>query len=173
MAVRGGLEGPEAGLIVAKKSAALLLFRRRGGELEVLLAHPGGPLWAKRDAGAWSVPKGEIEPGEEPLAVARREFEEETGQRAPDGEVVSLGEVRQKSGKLVTAWAAEGDLDPSTAKSNTFPLEWPPGSGDWIDVPEVDRVAWFGLDDARKALNPAQVAFVDRLATAIRDATAP
>jgi predicted NUDIX family NTP pyrophosphohydrolase len=170
--VRGDLEGSEAQLTVAKRSAALLLYRRDGGELEVLLAHPGGPLWAKRDAGAWSVPKGEIERGEDPLAVARREFEEETGQRAPDGDLVSLGEIRQKSGKLVAAWAAEGDLDPSTAKSNTFPLEWPPGTGNWIDVPEVDRVAWFGLDEARKRLNPAQVAFVDRLATAIGDATA-
>ena len=132
MAVRGGLEGPEARLTVAKRSAALLLYRRRGGELEVLIAHPGGPLWAKRDAGAWSVPKGEIERGEEPLAVARREFEEETGQRAPDGNVVPLGEVRQKSGKLVEAWAVEGDLDPATARSNTFPLEWPPGSGNWM-----------------------------------------
>jgi predicted NUDIX family NTP pyrophosphohydrolase len=173
VAVRGGLEGPEAGLTVARKSAALLLYRRRDGALEVLLAHPGGPLWAKRDAGAWSVPKGEIEPGEEPLAVARREFEEETGQRAPDGDLVELGEVRQKSGKLVVAWAAQGDLDPSIAKSNTFPLEWPPGSGNWIDVPEVDRVAWFGLDEARQRLNPAQVAFVDRLAAELGDATAP
>ena len=172
MAVRGGLEGPEARLTVAKRSAALLLYRRRGGELEVLIAHPGGPLWAKRDAGAWSVPKGEIERGEEPLAVARREFEEETGQRAPDGDVVPLGEVRQKSGKLVEAWAVEGDLDPATARSNTFPLEWPPGSGNWIDVPEIDRVAWFDLNEARKRLNPAQVAFLDRLAEAIGRASA-
>jgi predicted NUDIX family NTP pyrophosphohydrolase len=157
---------------VPRRSAALLLYRRRAGELEVLLAHPGGPLWAKRNAGAWSVPKGEIEGGEEPLVVARREFEEETGQRAPDGELVPLGEVRQKSGKVVAAWAAEGDLDPTTARSNTFPLEWPPGSGNWIDVPEVDRVAWFDLDEARKALNPAQVAFVDRLAEALRGAPA-
>jgi predicted NUDIX family NTP pyrophosphohydrolase len=167
MAVRGGLEGPEARLIVARRSAALLLYRRHGGELEVLLAHPGGPLWAKRDTGAWSVPKGEIERDEDPIAVARREFEEETGQQAPVGELVPLGEVRQKSGKLVVAWAAEGDLDPATAKSNTFPLEWPPGSGNWIDVPEVDRVAWFGLDEARERLNPAQVAFVDRLAAMV------
>jgi predicted NUDIX family NTP pyrophosphohydrolase len=169
VAVRRGLEGPEARLIVARKSAALLLYRRRGGALEVLLAHPGGPLWAKRDAGAWSVPKGEIEAGEDPLAVARREFEEETGHRPPAGDIVSLGEIRQKSGKLVTAWATEGQLDPATARSNTFPLEWPPGSGNWIDVPEVDRVAWFDLDEARARLNPAQVAFVDRLASALGD----
>ena len=171
--MRGGLEGSEARLIVAKRSAGLLLFRRRGGELEVLLAHPGGPLWAKRDGGAWSVPKGEIAPGEDPLAVARREFEEETGQRAPVGNVRSLGEVRQKSGKVVEAWAVEGDLDPSTAKSNTFPLEWPPGSGDWIDLPEVDRVAWFGLDEARTRLNPAQVAFIDRLAVTVGNQPGP
>ena len=140
-----------------------MLFRRRDGGLEVLLAHPGGPLWTKRDDGAWSVPKGEIEAGEEPLAVARREFEEETGQRPPDGDVMSLGEVRQKSGKVVTAWAVEGDLDPSTATSNTFPIEWPGGSGNWIDVPEVDRVEWFDPGAARQKLNPAQVPFVDRL----------
>jgi predicted NUDIX family NTP pyrophosphohydrolase len=156
-----------------RRSAGLLLYRRIGDHLEVLLAHPGGPLWTKRDAGAWSVPKGEVEPGEDPPAVARREFEEETGHPVPDGELVSLGEVRQKSGKYVVAWAAEGDIDPATAKSNTFPLEWPLGSGDWIDVPEVDRVAWFDLDEARTRLNPAQVEFIDRLAAAVGDATAP
>jgi predicted NUDIX family NTP pyrophosphohydrolase len=152
-----------------RRSAGLLLFRHTGDHLEVLLAHPGGPLWTKRDAGAWSVPKGEVEPGEDPPAVARREFEEETGHPPPDGEYVSLGEVRQKSGKYVVAWAAEGDLDPATAKSNTFPLEWPSGSGDWVDVPEIDRVEWFDLDEARTRLNPAQVAFIDRLADAIRE----
>jgi predicted NUDIX family NTP pyrophosphohydrolase len=141
----------------------LLLFRRRGEGIEVLVAHPGGPLWTKRDAGSWSVPKGEIEAGEEALGVARREFEEETGQPAPRGELIPLGEVRQKSGKIVEAWAAEGDLDPATARSNTFPLEWPPGSGNWIDVPEIDRVEWFDPDEARRRLNPAQVPFVDRL----------
>jgi predicted NUDIX family NTP pyrophosphohydrolase len=154
-----------------RRSAGLLLYRRSGDQLEVLLAHPGGPLWTKRDAGAWTVPKGEVEPGEDPPAVARREFEEETGQRPPDGDYLSLGEIRQKSGKYVVAWAAEGDLDPTTAKSNTFPLEWPSGSGDWIDVPEIDRVAWFDLDEARTKLNPAQVAFIDRLAAAVRRTT--
>jgi predicted NUDIX family NTP pyrophosphohydrolase len=148
---------------MGKRSAGLLLFRRRGDEIEVLVGHPGGPLWTKRDEGAWSVPKGEIEAGEEALAVARREFEEETGDRAPDGELMPLGEIRQKSGKVVIAWAAEGDLDPATARSNTFPLEWPPGSGNWVDVPEIDRVEWFGPDEARRRLNPAQVPFVDRL----------
>jgi predicted NUDIX family NTP pyrophosphohydrolase len=156
-----------------RRSAGLLLYRRTGDHLEVLLAHPGGPLWTKRDAGAWTVPKGEVEPGEDPPAVARREFEEETGHRVPGGELVSLGEIRQKSGKYVVAWGAEGDLDPATAKSNTFPLEWPPGSGDWVDVPEIDRVAWFDLEEARTRLNPAQVEFIDRLAAAVGDATAP
>ena len=150
-----------------RRSAGLLLYRRSGGQVEVLLAHPGGPLWARRDAGAWSVPKGEIEPGEEPLAVARREFREETGHEPPAGGCVELGEVRQKSGKLVVAWACEGDLDPVTAISNTFPLEWPSGSGNYRDVPEVDRVEWFALDDARARLNPAQVELIDRLAAAL------
>jgi predicted NUDIX family NTP pyrophosphohydrolase len=150
-----------------RRSAGLLLFRRAGDGIEVLLAHPGGPLWAKRDEGAWSVPKGEIEAGEEPLAVARREFREETGQDPPAGDCVELGDVRQKSGKVVSAWACEGDLDPAAAVSNTFPLEWPPGSGNYVDVPEVDRVAWFGPDEARLRLNPAQVPFVDRLLEAI------
>jgi predicted NUDIX family NTP pyrophosphohydrolase len=156
-----------------RRSAGLLLYRRSGDQLEVLLAHPGGPLWTKRDAGAWSIPKGEVEPGEDPPAVARREFEEETGHPPPDGAYLSLGEIRQKSGKYVVAWAAEGDLDPATSKSNTFPLEWPSGSGDWIDVPEIDRVEWFDLDEARTKLNPAQVAFIDRLAAEVADATAP
>jgi predicted NUDIX family NTP pyrophosphohydrolase len=146
-----------------KSSAGLLLYRRRGDRVEVLLAHPGGPMWAKRDAGAWSVPKGEIEGGEEALAVARREFEEETGQPPPAGDCLSLGEVRQKSGKVVLAWACEGDLDPAVARSNTFPLEWPPGSGNWVDTPEVDRVDWFPAGEARLKLNPAQAEFVDRL----------
>jgi predicted NUDIX family NTP pyrophosphohydrolase len=146
-----------------KSSAGLLLYRCRGDRVEVLLAHPGGPMWAKRDAGAWSVPKGEIEGGEEALAVARREFEEETGQPPPAGDCLFLGEVRQKSGKVVLAWACEGDLDPAVARSNTFPLEWPPGSGNWVDTPEVDRVDWFPADQARVKLNPAQAEFVDRL----------
>lgn len=146
-----------------KPSAGLLLYRRRGDGIEVLLAHPGGPLWKKRDAGAWSVPKGEIESGEEAMAVALREFEEETGQPPPAGACLDLGEIRQKSGKRVVAWACEGDLDPATAESNTFPLEWPPGSGNWMDVPEVDRVEWFDPDEARRRLNPAQAEFIDRL----------
>ena len=152
---------------MAKRSAGLLLYRRGPGGLEVLLAHPGGPLWRTRDAGAWTIPKGEIEAGEQRGAVARREFREETGHDAPTGEGVDLGEIRQKSGKLVVAWGYEGDLDPATAVSNTFPLEWPSGSGDYIDVPEIDRVEWFGPDEARRRLNPAQAPFVDRLLEAI------
>ncbi len=129
----------------------------------MLLAHPGGPLWAKRDDGAWSIPKGEIEAGEDELAVARREFEEETGHQPPGGPCLELGEIRQKSGKEVVAWACEGDLDPETAQSNTFPLEWPPRSGRFLVIPEVDRVAWFDLEGARRRLNPAQVPLVERL----------
>ena len=152
---------------MAKRSAGLLLYRRASGGVEVLLAHPGGPLWRTRDAGAWTIPKGEIEAGEQPQAVARREFREETGHEAPTGDGVDLGEIRQKSGKLVVAWGCEGDLDPATAVSNTFPLEWPSGSGDYIDVPEIDRVEWFGPNEARRRLNPAQAPFVDRLLEAI------
>jgi predicted NUDIX family NTP pyrophosphohydrolase len=152
---------------MAKRSAGLLLYRRVAGGVEVLLAHPGGPLWRTRDAGAWTIPKGEIEAGEEPQAVARREFREETGHEAPAGKALDLGDIRQKSGKVVVAWGCEGDLDPATAVSNTFPLEWPSGSGDYIDVPEIDRVEWFEPEEARRRLNPAQAPFVDRLLGAI------
>jgi predicted NUDIX family NTP pyrophosphohydrolase len=150
---------------MARVSAGLLLHRLRNGRLEVLLAHPGGPLFASRDTGAWSIPKGEVEAGEERLAVARREFEEETGSPPPgDGTGYRpLGEVRQKSGKVVIAWAVEGDLDPAAAVSNTFEMEWPPRSGRRQAFPEVDRVAWFALAEARRRINPAQVALLDRL----------
>jgi predicted NUDIX family NTP pyrophosphohydrolase len=147
-----------------RRSAGILLHRRRGDELEVLLVHPGGPLWARRDAGAWSIPKGEYADSEDPLAGARREFEEELGSSPPPGDAVELGEVRQKSGKLVRAWALAGDLDTHTATSNTFEMEWPRRSGRKIEVPEVDRAEWFGLDAARSKINPAQVALLDRLA---------
>jgi predicted NUDIX family NTP pyrophosphohydrolase len=129
----------------------------------VLLVHPGGPAWARRDVGAWSIPKGEYEPGEDALAAARREFEEELGTPPPDAGAQDLGEIRQRGGKLVRAWAIPGDLDASAATSNTFSLEWPPRSGRWIEVPEIDRAEWFSLDDARAKLNPAQVALLDRL----------
>ena len=147
-------------------SAGVLLFRRRDGRLEVLLAHPGGPFWANRDAGAWSIPKGLAEPGEELLSAARREFAEETGLN-PDGPFVPLGDVRQKAGKVVHAWACEGDADPARLTSNTMQIEWPPGSGRRVEFPEVDRCAWFDPGAARVKLNPAQVAFVDRLEAAL------
>ena len=151
-----------------RTSAGLLLYRRTSdGGIELLLAHPGGPLWASRDEGAWSLPKGEIEDGEEPFVVAWREFEEETGHRAPADDPIDLGTVRQKSGKVVVAWAVEGDLDPATATSNTVQVEWPPRSGRKLEIPEVDRVAWFDPDEARRRLNPAQVPFVDRLVDAL------
>jgi predicted NUDIX family NTP pyrophosphohydrolase len=146
----------------ATVSAGLLLYHCPGDELEVLLAHPGGPFWAHRDAGAWSIPKGLVAAGEEPLVAACREFEEETGLR-PTGPFLSLGSVRQKAGKLIYAWACEGDADPVRLTSNLMRAEWPRGSGRWLSFPEVDRCAWFGLQTAREKLNPAQAAFIDRL----------
>ncbi len=147
-----------------KLSAGLLVYRRIGGELEVLIVHPGGPFWAKKDDGAWSVPKGEYEPTEDPLEVALREFEEEIGAEPPDhATAVSLGELRQPSGKVVRAWAVEGDLDVSEVRSNTFEMEWPPRSGRSQEFPEVDRAGWFGLEEARRRLLRGQVGFLDRL----------
>jgi predicted NUDIX family NTP pyrophosphohydrolase len=146
-----------------KRSAGLLLFRRGASGLEVLLAHPGGPFWADRDDGSWSIPKGEIEAGEEALTVARREFQEETGHEPPDGVPIALATIQQKSGKVVEAWALEGDLDPAAASSNRVLVEWPPRSGRSLEIPEVDRVEWFGPAEARRKLNPAQVAFLERL----------
>jgi predicted NUDIX family NTP pyrophosphohydrolase len=146
-----------------RRSAGILLYRRRHGALEVLLVHPGGPAWANRDAGAWSIPKGEYGDGEDPRAVALREFEEETGQPPPGGELVALGEVRQRGGKVVTAWATPGDLDPETVTSNTFTMQWPPRSGRWRTFPEVDRAGWFDPATAREKLLAAQAELVDRL----------
>ena len=151
----------------SRRSAGILLYRAADGGIEVLLAHPGGPVWAKRHAGAWSIPKGEIEEGEEPWDVARREFEEETGHPAPNGASIELGEITQKGGKVVVAWALEGDLDPATAHSNTFPFAWPPGSGRYITIPEIDRVEWFSPDDARVPLKETQHPFIDRLLVAL------
>jgi predicted NUDIX family NTP pyrophosphohydrolase len=148
---------------MARRSAGILLYRRRDGAVEVLLVHPGGPLWARRDAGAWSIPKGEYDQGEDPLAVALREFEEETGQRPPAESLVALGEVRQRGGKVVSAWAAPGDLDPEAITSNTFTLEWPPRSGVRREFPEVDRAGWFDPPTAREKLLAAQAELVDRL----------
>jgi predicted NUDIX family NTP pyrophosphohydrolase len=150
------------------RSAGILLFRRPAGALEQLRVHPGGPYWARKDDGAWSIPKGEHAEGEDALACARREFEEETGSAPPPGELVALGEVRQRSGKRVSAWAAEGDLDPAAVRSNTFAVEWPPRSGRMQEFPEVDRAGWFAPDDARRLLVPAQAAFVDRLVEHLR-----
>jgi predicted NUDIX family NTP pyrophosphohydrolase len=146
-----------------RTSAGILLWRGRKGRLEVLLAHQGGPFWVKKDIGHWTIPKGEAEPGEELVAVARQEFAEETGHELPDRPLIDLGQIRQKSGKLVLGWAVEGDLDPATATSNTYELEWPPRSGTVQAFPEIDRVEWFELDEARRRLKAAQVPFLDRL----------
>jgi predicted NUDIX family NTP pyrophosphohydrolase len=147
-----------------KRSAGLLLFRHTDHGLEVLLGHMGGPFFARRDAGAWTVPKGEYDPEETAWDAARREFQEELGLPPPDGEAVPLGEVRQTNGKTVTAWAVEADLDPATVVPGTFRMEWPPKSGTFQDFPELDRVRWFGLDRARAVIVKAQAAFLDRLA---------
>jgi predicted NUDIX family NTP pyrophosphohydrolase len=147
-----------------RASAGILLHRQRDGVLEVLLVHPGGPFWARRDAGAWSIPKGEHERSEEPLAAARREFEEELGITPPDGPAQDLGEIRQRSGKVVRAFAVEGDLDAEKIVSNTCPVEWPPRSGKTIEVPEVDRAQWFAPSAARDKIIPAQLPLLDRLA---------
>jgi predicted NUDIX family NTP pyrophosphohydrolase len=147
-------------------SAGLLLFRRYRGRLEVLLAHPGGPFWANRDAGAWTIPKGAANAGEDLLATARREFGEETGLH-PEGPFLLLGSVRQKAGKVVHAWACEGDADPAALVSNTMWAEWPPGSGRRVEFPEVDRCEWFSAEEARAKLNPAQAEFVGRVEAAL------
>jgi len=147
----------------AKRSAGIVLYRLREGAPQVLLVHPGGPLWTRKDLGAWSIPKGEYEPAEDALAAARREFAEELGSAAPPGPVSDLGEIRQKSGKLVRAWALRGDFDASTVESNTFALEWPPKSGRTIEVPEVDRAEWFAIPEAREKINPAQIPLLERL----------
>jgi predicted NUDIX family NTP pyrophosphohydrolase len=155
-------------------SAGILLYRRNDASLEVLLAHPGGPYWSRQDFGSWSVPKGIAEPDEAPEAVAAREFAEETGFEVvsvalePELAPLDLGEVTLKSGKLIHAWAVEGDLDPELARSNEIEIEWPPRSGQRQVIPEVDRVAWFAVDEARRRAHPAQAAFVDRLERALR-----
>ncbi|MFG1668353.1 NUDIX domain-containing protein [Streptomyces sp. Y7] len=147
-----------------RRSAGLLLFRRTEGGLEVLLGHMGGPFFAGREAGAWTVPKGEYEPDEPAWDAARREFQEELGLPPPDGEALPLGEVRQKGGKIVTVWAVEADLDPATVVPGTFRMEWPPRSGRTQEFPELDRVQWLDLDRAREVVVTAQAAFLDRLA---------
>jgi predicted NUDIX family NTP pyrophosphohydrolase len=155
--------------VPASRSAGVLLHRRTaGGELEVLIGHMGGPFWSRKEDHAWSIPKGEYGADEDPLAAARREFEEEMGSPVPAGELVPLGELRVSGGKVLSVWTAEGDLDATTARSNTFTMEWPPRSGRIQEFPELDRAAWATLDDARRMLVKGQLPFLDRL----RDATA-
>lgn len=153
--------------MTARTSAGILLFRRTAG-LEVLLGHMGGPFWARKDAGAWSIPKGEPSPGEDPWTTARREFAEELGVPVPAGEPIPLGDVRQSGGKVVTAWALEGDVDVSSITSNLVEITWPPRSGQTLMVPELDRAGWFAPDEARRLVVTAQAAFVDRLEEALR-----
>jgi predicted NUDIX family NTP pyrophosphohydrolase len=148
--------------MAGKVSAGLLLFRRRGGEIEVLLAHPGGPFYQKKEDGVWSIPKGEVEGAEDLLARARIEFREELGAEPPAGPYIELGTVKQKGGKRVHAWACEGDFE-GPARSNTFQMEWPPRSGKIAEFPEVDRAEWFGLAEARVKMNGAQVGFIEAL----------
>lgn len=156
-----------------RTSGGVLLWRRRAGHLEVLLGHPGGPYFAGKDADHWTVLKGEAGPDEELFAVALREFAEETGHAAPDAPAFELGEIRQKSGKRVHAWAVEGDLDPATAVSNEFEMEWPPRSGRRQTFPEIDRVAWFDLPEARVRIKAAQAPFLDRLERSLADGPSP
>lgn len=148
---------------MAEHSAGILLYRGQGDGLRVLLVHPGGPFWKNKDDGAWSIPKGLVDPGEDPFAAARREFAEETGARAPDGEAIALGEVRLRSGKVVTGFALEGEFDPESLCSNTFEMVWPPRSGRTATFPEVDRAEWFDVASAKRKVNPAQAAFIARL----------
>jgi predicted NUDIX family NTP pyrophosphohydrolase len=149
--------------VTARRSAGILVFRRVDAGVEVLIAHMGGPFWSGRDAAAWSVPKGEPEPDEEPLAAARREFLEELGLPPPDGDPLALGELKQRSGKVVTVWALEGDLDPAAVVPGTFRMQWPPRSGQLREFPEVDRVEWCSLDVARERLVAGQRPYLDRL----------
>ena len=159
-----------------RRSAGILLWRWAGtgpddlAGIEVPLGHPGGPLFERKDHGHWSIPKGELDGDDDWYAVARREFAEETGHPAPDGPAIDLGEIRQKGGKVVVAWALEGDLDPTTAHSNTFPFEWPPRSGRRIEIPEIDRVEWFTPDEARSRIKDTQIPFIDRLLAALATA---
>ena len=146
-----------------KLSAGLLIYKSINNQIEVLLAHPGGPFWARKDLGAWSLPKGEYQEGEDALSAARREFAEEIGQPAPEAEFIDLGEVKLKSGKIIQAWAIAGDLDASKIKSNTMSIEWPPKSGQQTEFSEVDRAEWFDLVKAAQKLNPAQAEFIERL----------
>jgi predicted NUDIX family NTP pyrophosphohydrolase len=154
--------------MAGKQSAGILVYRVASENVEVLLVHPGGPFWAKKDDGAWFIPKGEIEAGEEPLQTALREFREELGLAPPSGEPRALGTVKNKGGKLIYAWALPGDLDLGAFKSNTFSLEWPPRSGKSRDFPEVDRAAYFGIEQALQKMHPAELPFIQRLLEQLR-----
>ena len=157
---------------VRKRSAGLLLYRESHGALEVLLVHPGGPFWARKDDGAWSIPKGEFEGDEEPLAAARREFAEETGATV-EGDFTELRPVRLPSGKIVHAWAVRADFEPARLRSNTFTMQWPPKSGQLREFPEVDRAAWFALEQARATIQPGQRPLLDQLEALVRPGNAP
>jgi predicted NUDIX family NTP pyrophosphohydrolase len=150
------------------KSAGILLYRYRGEVVEFFIVHPGGPFWKNKDAGAWSIPKGEFEEGEDPLKAAQREFEEETGVRA-EGDFITLAPVRQRSGKIVYAWGLNSDIEAGTIRSNTFSLEWPPKSKKFIEVPEVDRAGWFSFEEAKVKLNPGQVPILDELFSLVKE----
>lgn len=150
-----------------KRSAGILMFRRRDSGIEVLLVHPGGPFWKNKDAGAWSIPKGEHGEADDPLEAVKREFKEETGIPVR-GEFVALDEIKQPSGKLIRAWALEGDCNAATIRSNTFSMEWPPKSGRMQEFPEVDRAEWFSMDEARKRIVKGQSGFLDRLMAKVR-----
>jgi predicted NUDIX family NTP pyrophosphohydrolase len=151
-------------------SAGLLMYRGKGGTLEVLLVHPGGPFWVNKDLGAWTIPKGEVAEGEDEVTTARREFQEETGLE-PQGALLPLGSIKQKGGKVVHAWAFEGDADAAAIRSNTYSVEWPPRSGQWRTFPEVDRAEWFSLDEARRRINTAQAELIDTLERAVAGAS--
>jgi predicted NUDIX family NTP pyrophosphohydrolase len=148
---------------MARTSAGILLFRRRGKRVEFLLAHPGGPFWARKDDGAWSIPKGLVEPGEDRIAAAKREFFEETGMSV-EGEFLDLGAHKQPGGKTVVAWGCEGDFDPASLRSNAFAMEWPPRSGNTAEFPEIDRVEWYAIDAALRKIAPGQAPIVTALA---------
>src|SRR5258706_5337278 len=152
---------------VAKRSAGILLYRRANGGLEVLLAHPGGPFWKKRDLGAWTLPKGEIDEGEDPFAAARREFVEETGFE-PGESAIALRPVKQPSGKTIYAWAIEGDCDPAAARSMVFRMEWPPKSGKEEEFPEIDKVEWFAIPEAERRILPGQAPFLAQLQSLVK-----
>jgi predicted NUDIX family NTP pyrophosphohydrolase len=157
---------------MAKKSAGLIMYRINNHTLEVLLMHPGGPFWSKKDLGAWTIPKGEYEPDEEPLQAAGREFTEETGLE-PRGSFIALTPVRQRGGKLVSAWAFGGDCDPGSLRSNTFTMEWPPRSGKMAEFPEIDRAAWYTIEEAQKRILPAQLPFLEELNAILQAACFP